>query len=87
MEDVSSGDNSKDTSLSFCKRAGDKSDFKDLEELNSWLEEQCIAIGKKRKHPEEKERTIWELFQEEQQILIPVRSIFDGYAERECRGG
>jgi transposase len=59
--------------------------FKDLEELNGWLEEQCIAIAKKRKHPEDKERTIWELFQEEQQSLIPVRSIFDGYAERECR--
>ncbi len=59
--------------------------FKDLEELNSWLEEQCIGIGKKRNHPEDKEHTIWEMFQEEQQILIPVRSIFDGYAERECR--
>lgn len=59
--------------------------FKDFEELNSWLEEQCIAIGKKRKHPEEKERTIWELFEDEQQYLIPARSIFDGYAERECR--
>lgn len=59
--------------------------FKDLEELNGWLEEQCIAIAKKRKHPEDKEHTIWELFQEEQQSLIPVRSIFDGYAERECR--
>jgi transposase len=59
--------------------------FKDLEELNGWLEEQCIGIGKKRKHPEDKDHTIWELFQEEQQILIPVRSIFDGYTERECR--
>ena len=59
--------------------------FKDLEELNSWLEEQCIVIAKKRKHPEEKERTIWELFQDEQQSLIPIGAIFDGYAERECR--
>ncbi|MBU1457003.1 MAG: IS21 family transposase [Proteobacteria bacterium] len=59
--------------------------FKDIEELNGWLEEQCIAIGKKRKHPEDKERTIWELFQKEKETLIPVRFLFDGYAERECR--
>jgi len=59
--------------------------FKDIEELNVWLEEQCIAIGKKRKHPVDKEHTIWELFQKEKETLIPVRFIFDGYAERECR--
>ncbi len=59
--------------------------FKDIEELNVWLEEQCIAIGKKRKHPDDKERTIWELFQKEKEALIPVRFLFDGYAERECR--
>ena len=55
--------------------------FKDFAELNSWLEDQCIAIGKKRQHPEKKESTIWEMFQAEQQSLIPVRSLFDGYAE------
>ncbi len=59
--------------------------FKDIEELNVWLEEQCIVIGKKRKHPEFKERTIWELFQQEKETLIPVHFQFDGYAERECR--
>lgn len=35
--------------------------FKDIAELNVYLEEQCIAIGKKRKHPEDKERTIWDI--------------------------
>ena len=59
--------------------------FKDIAELNVYLEEQCIAIGKKRKHPEDKEHTIWELFQDEKETLIPVRFQFDGYAERECR--
>ena len=58
--------------------------FKDIEELNVWLEEQCIAIGKKRKHPEDKDRTIWELFQKEKETLIPFRVLFDGYAERVC---
>jgi len=59
--------------------------FKNFTELNSWLEEQCVAIGKKRQHPEKKENTVWEMFQAEQQSLVPVRSLFDGYAERECR--
>lgn len=59
--------------------------FKDLEELNCWLRGQCIAISKKRNHPEDKERTIWALFQEEQSSLIPITTPFDGYAEKECR--
>ena len=59
--------------------------FRDIAELNIWLEEQCIAIGKKRPHPEDKEQTIWELFQKEQESLIPVRFQFDGYADKECR--
>ena len=59
--------------------------FKDIEELNSWLLEQCIASSKKRKHPVDKDRTIWEVFQEEQTTLIPTPSPFDGYSEKECR--
>lgn len=35
--------------------------FKDVEELNVWLFEQCIASSKKRKHPADKDRTIWYL--------------------------
>jgi transposase len=59
--------------------------FKDFEELNCWLEEQCVDIGKKRKHPEDSHRTIWEVFEEEQKHLLPVTSAFDGYSEREGR--
>ena len=59
--------------------------FKDFEELNNWLADQCIAISKKRKHPEEKECSIWKIFQEEQPSLIPISSPFDGYTEKECR--
>ena len=59
--------------------------FKDIGELNNWLAEQCIESSKKRKHPEDKDRTIWEVFQEEQPSLIPTPSPFHGYCERECR--
>ena len=59
--------------------------FKDIEELNDWLLQQCIANSKKRKHPDNNDRTIWEVFQEEQPSLIPTPSPFNGYSEKECR--
>ncbi|MDA3834310.1 MAG: IS21 family transposase [Spirochaetales bacterium] len=58
--------------------------FKDFVELNSWLAEQCLVIGQKRKHPEDKERTIGEVFQAEQPSLIAVAAPFTGYVEHEC---
>lgn len=59
--------------------------FNDFEELNHWLLDQCIAICKKRKHPEDTKRSIWEVFQEEKPFLIPASTPFDGWVERECR--
>ena len=38
---------------------------KSLTELNAWLEDQCIAYARRTKHPEFKDRTIWEVFQDE----------------------
>lgn len=59
--------------------------FKDIEELNDWLLQQCLANSKKRKHPDNNDQTIWAVFQEEQSSLIPTPLPFDGYSERECR--
>jgi transposase len=59
--------------------------FESLAELNSWLSDQCLAIGKKRRHPEDKTKTIWEAFEQERTSLIPVSSGFQGYSEIECR--
>lgn len=59
--------------------------FKGFEELNAWLADQCRTISQKRPHPEEKDRTIWEVFEEEQASLVAASSPFDGYAEKECR--
>jgi len=36
---------------------------KSLAELNAWLEDQCIAYAKRTKHPEFKDRTVWDVFQ------------------------
>lgn len=59
--------------------------FKNFDELNFWLADQCIKICQKRKHPEDKGRTIWEMFQEEKSSLIPTTASFQGYIDTECR--
>jgi len=59
--------------------------FNDFEELNSWLADQCLAISKKRNHPENKEHSIYRVFQDEQPSLIPTCVPFNGYSEKECR--
>src|SRR6201984_319255 len=47
-----------------------------LAELNGWLADQCIAYAKRHKHPEFKDRTIWEVFQEERTSLMELRGPF-----------
>ena len=56
-----------------------------LAELNAWLEDQCIAYAKRTRHPEFKDRTIWEVFQDEQASLMPLRGPFDGFVEKAVR--
>src|SRR6476469_1233788 len=56
-----------------------------LIELNAWLEDQCIAYAKRHKHPEFKDRTIWEVFQEERTSLMELRGPFDGFVEKAVR--
>ena len=53
-----------------------------LAELNGWLEDQCIAYAKRTKHPEFKDRTIWEVFEEERPSLMERRAPFDGFVGR-----
>jgi len=56
-----------------------------LAELNAWLEDQCVAYAKRTKHPEFKDRTIWEVFQEERPSLVELRAPFDGFVEKAVR--
>jgi transposase len=51
---------------------------KSLAELNAWLEDQCVAYAKRTKHPEFKDRTIWEVFEDERPSLMGLRGPFDG---------
>ncbi len=53
--------------------------FKSYEEMNVWLLDQCIAYAKHHKHPELRDRTIWEVFEEERDQLVPYAGPFDGF--------
>ncbi|MBU0674860.1 MAG: IS21 family transposase [Proteobacteria bacterium] len=59
--------------------------FTDFAELNDWLQDRCQALSETRKHPDDKSRTIEEVFQDEKGLLVLVGSPFRGYTENECR--
>ena len=48
-------------------------------ELNAWLLDQCIASAKANTHPEQSERTIWQVFEAERAALVPIAGPFDGF--------
>jgi len=56
-----------------------------FEELNTHLMECCISWAKTHRHPEIKEKTVWQVFKEEQPYLSKLPPAFDGYAERPAR--
>jgi transposase len=53
--------------------------MKSFEELNAWLLDRCVAYARAHRHPELKERTIWEVFEEEREKLIAYAGRFDGF--------
>jgi transposase len=53
--------------------------FKNLDELNAWLLDKCIAYAKVHPHPELTEQTIWEGFEAERPKLVPYAGRFDGF--------
>ena len=58
---------------------------KSLVELNAWLEDQCIAYAKRTRHPEFKDRTVWDVYQDERASLMELRGPFDGFVEKAVR--
>ena len=54
---------------------------KTLEELNRRLEDGCIAYARESRHPDDRERTVWEAFEAERPALVPIRGPFDGFRE------
>lgn len=52
-----------------------------LAELNDWLEAQCIADWQTRKHPQFTDKTIEDVWYQEQRQLMKVTAPFDGFIE------
>ena len=53
--------------------------FKSYAELNAWLKDRCVAWAKANPHQELRDRTIWEVFQNERESLVPYVGPFDGF--------
>ena len=53
--------------------------FKTLDDLNGWLADKCIAYAKAQPHPEQKEITVFEMFEAERPALMAYRGVFDGF--------
>ena len=52
---------------------------KSYEELNAWLLDRCVAYAKAHPHPEQRERTVWEMFEAERPSLVRYAGRFDGF--------
>ena len=52
---------------------------KSYAELNAWLMDQAIAYAKAHRHPEFRDRTIWQVFEAERGSLVPHPGRFDGF--------
>ena len=55
--------------------------FADLAELNAWLERRCVAQWHSIRHPEQRERTVAEVWEDEQPHLMQAPPPFDGFVE------
>ena len=59
---------------------------KNLAELNDLLERRCVQLAQTTMHPEQRERTRWEVFEaSERALLVPLATKFEGCVEREVR--
>ena len=52
---------------------------KSLDELNAWLIDECVAYAKAHRHPEQSDKTVWEMFEAERPKLVPYAGHFDGF--------
>src|SRR3712207_4463783 len=49
------------------------------EELNALLLDRCVAHARAHRHPEQRDRTVWEVFEAERPSLVPYAGRFDGF--------
>ena len=63
----------------------DAPNFADLAALNDWLERRCQALWAQIQHPEQSNRTVAEVFDDERGALMAVPPPFDGFVEHTKR--
>jgi transposase len=51
--------------------------FKSYAELNAYLLDRCVTHAQASAHPDQKEKTVFEVFEAERAVLIPYRGTFD----------
>jgi|TARA_B100001971_G_scaffold152327_1_gene141558 transposase len=59
--------------------------FKSLDDVNIWLEQRCKALWQELPHPQYKQYTMADLWQEELAHLMPMPVAFDGFVEHAKR--
>jgi hypothetical protein len=59
--------------------------FADLAGLNAHLAARCLELARERAHPDQPERRIIEVWEQERAVLRAIPAPFDGYAEKNCR--
>ena len=59
--------------------------FKDIDALNTWLEQRCMALWQETRHPEYKDRMIADVWHDEVDCLMSVPAPFDGFIEHSKR--
>jgi transposase len=59
--------------------------FSSFAEMNQYLQDRCRIIAAGHKHPEFKDRTVAEYFEQEKEHLSSISSSFDGYKEIPAR--
>ena len=59
--------------------------FADFGALNAWLEHRCIALWAQIRHPEQTDRTVAEVWDEERAQLMAMPPPFDGFVEETKR--
>lgn len=56
--------------------------FRSYAEMNDWLLDRCIHLARTGRHPEQRDRTVWEMFLTERASLVPYGGAFDGFHAR-----
>lgn len=60
-------------------------DFKNLSDLNTWLESECNRLWSEITHPSEYGKSIAEVWCEEKRVLMEIPKPFDGFVEHSKR--